>query len=285
MFWPVVAHVNCEPYTPLSPLLLPQRKATMPNSNHLAPTRETVEERARNAVRDLQERVPHPGADRTYRSEWKRYVGWVQQKRNERVVPDGNRFITREVVDLYFAQVVALRVVKPATARRAVSALQWQADKDDGAIWFQTVSTFFAQPKNRTKQNKHLCVFSSLSPIFTVIFRERKNAVLAAGAVRDPVHVVCGGRRRRADVGCHFACRTGIAATPRSHHSHGPGRNITWLALPTICSPFKRHDQLGKRVGAFGELQQLSERLNDALQFELERRAGTKQEKQQQQNQ
>ena len=103
----------------------------MPNSNHLAPTRETVEERARNAVRDLQELVPHPGADRTYRSEWKRYVGWVQQKRNERVVPEGNRFITREVVDLYFAQVVALRVVKPATARRAISTLQWQADKDE----------------------------------------------------------------------------------------------------------------------------------------------------------
>ena len=35
------------------------------------------------------------------------------------------------MVDLYFAQVVALRVVKPATARRAVSALQWQADKDE----------------------------------------------------------------------------------------------------------------------------------------------------------
>ena len=47
------------------------------------------------------------------------------------LVPDGNRFITREVVDLYFAQVVALRVVKPATARCAISALQWQADKDE----------------------------------------------------------------------------------------------------------------------------------------------------------
>ena len=103
----------------------------MPNANLPTPSRQTMEERALNAIRDLQEWVPHPGADRMYRSEWKRYVGWVQQKHNEWVVPDGNRFITREVVDLYFAPVVAIRIVKLATAHHAISALQWQADKDE----------------------------------------------------------------------------------------------------------------------------------------------------------
>ena len=34
------------------------------------------------------------------------------------------------MVDLYFAQVVALHIVKLATAHHAVSTLQWQADKD-----------------------------------------------------------------------------------------------------------------------------------------------------------
>jgi len=84
--------------------------------------------------------------DKTYIGEWNRYKKWVKQKREAKVLPDGPKFLTRVGVDLYFQQEVARRYsVMPATARRAVSALQKLADKVeyiDGKELFHVESNF-----------------------------------------------------------------------------------------------------------------------------------------------
>jgi len=45
------------------------------------------------------------------------------------MIPPGDRFWTRENVDLYFTRVIAGKTFKPESARRVVSALQWYADQ------------------------------------------------------------------------------------------------------------------------------------------------------------
>lgn len=95
------------------------------------PTREELEERARQATRDLHEEATVPDPDRTYKNEIRKYKEWVAEQREEEDLPEGPRYITRENVDCYFAEIVARRMVKPETARRVVNALQWMADKDE----------------------------------------------------------------------------------------------------------------------------------------------------------
>jgi hypothetical protein len=77
--------------------------------------------------------------DRTYETEWNKYVTWVNKQRLSNVIPCGPKFLTRENVDLYFSEVVVHRKVVPDTARRVVSALQMYADDDeytDGSVTF-----------------------------------------------------------------------------------------------------------------------------------------------------
>ena len=45
------------------------------------------------------------------------------------MIPPGDRFLTRENVNLYFTQVIAGKTFKPESARQVVSALQWYAEQ------------------------------------------------------------------------------------------------------------------------------------------------------------
>ena len=93
-----------------------------------APTAETAAEHARIALLNLRQHVPEPDADRSYRSEIRRFKEFVTTKRAMNILPAGNRFLTRESVDIFFAENVAHRRVTTATARRVVTALQWLAN-------------------------------------------------------------------------------------------------------------------------------------------------------------
>jgi len=67
--------------------------------------------------------------DTTYLAEQQRYCFWVNDMRRQNLIPPGDRFLTRENVDLYFTRVIAGKTFKPESARRVVSALQWYADQ------------------------------------------------------------------------------------------------------------------------------------------------------------
>lgn len=93
-----------------------------------APTVESVAARAQAAAEELNRLVPNV-QDKTYEGVQRRYFAWVEQQRRGNVLPPGDRFLTRENVDLYFNTVVAFMNVQPDTARRVVSALQRHADR------------------------------------------------------------------------------------------------------------------------------------------------------------
>jgi hypothetical protein len=87
-----------------------------PQTPTVAEVRARVKETARITL-------PRP-LDRTYHREIENYKQWVEQ---QRLVRDG-KYITRDNVDLYFAEVQQHRLVKAATGRRVVNALQAYAD-------------------------------------------------------------------------------------------------------------------------------------------------------------
>lgn len=91
------------------------------------PSHATVAERARQATVANNERAPED-YDRTYANEWRNYCAWIDQMRHQNTIPPGDRYLTRENVDLYFSTVVVDRMVQPTTTRRVVSALQKFAD-------------------------------------------------------------------------------------------------------------------------------------------------------------
>jgi hypothetical protein len=69
-----------------------------------------------------------PKADATYTREWNAFQKFVDEKRGLEELPLGPRYLTRDNVDLYFAEKIAYRrEVMPETARRAVSGLQFFA--------------------------------------------------------------------------------------------------------------------------------------------------------------
>ena len=87
------------------------------------PSHASVAECARQATVANTGRAPED-YDRTYANEWKNYSTWVDQMRHQNMIPPGDRYLTRENVDLYFSTVVVNRMVQPTTTRRVVSALQ-----------------------------------------------------------------------------------------------------------------------------------------------------------------
>jgi hypothetical protein len=66
--------------------------------------------------------------DKTYEREWKRFKKFVDTGRLDLIIPLGDKYLTRQNVDLYFGLVVRNYDVNPDSARRVVSSLQWFSD-------------------------------------------------------------------------------------------------------------------------------------------------------------
>lgn len=67
-----------------------------------------------------------PKADESYKREWNRFKTFVDDARANQLLPPGDKYLTRNNVDLFFTTVVALRDnVMPESARRVVSSLQY----------------------------------------------------------------------------------------------------------------------------------------------------------------
>jgi Centromere DNA-binding protein complex CBF3 subunit, domain 2 len=62
--------------------------------------------------------------DRSYNSETNNYCVWVVEQRRNNILPPGDKYLTREGVDLYFSEHVVNRNICYESARRVVSALQ-----------------------------------------------------------------------------------------------------------------------------------------------------------------
>jgi len=74
-------------------------------------------------------------ADSTYQREWKKFKIFVDEKRNENILPSGPWcYSTRDSADLYFATVVAKLKVHPKTASRIRPALQFY-DFGQRKVW------------------------------------------------------------------------------------------------------------------------------------------------------
>ena len=73
-----------------------------------------------------------PKADASYIREWNRFKSFVDARRGNHQLPHGDKYLTRNNVDLYFTTVVAHRNnVMPESARRVVSALQYFSRFDE----------------------------------------------------------------------------------------------------------------------------------------------------------
>ena len=67
-------------------------------------------------------------ADKTYQLEWRRYREFIDRERKNKRIPEGQFYLTRENVDVYFGEIVNKLTVVPDSARRVVSSLQWYSD-------------------------------------------------------------------------------------------------------------------------------------------------------------
>jgi hypothetical protein len=71
--------------------------------------------------------------DGSYEREWRKFTKWVDDMRRTDEIDDGDKYLTRLNVDLYFQQVIALKEnIEPKTARRVVAALQCMARREEG---------------------------------------------------------------------------------------------------------------------------------------------------------
>ena len=113
-----------------------------------APTTPEIRERVINAARAV---LPRKKVDKTYKYEIKNYKAWVEK---QNVVKNG-KYLTRENVDWYFADVQLKRNVEVNTARRVVSALQhlaneeYAGEKDGFCVESNTVLQMLAAQKQQ----------------------------------------------------------------------------------------------------------------------------------------
>ena len=68
-------------------------------------------------------------ADSTYLREWRRYKAFVEEQRRLGVLRNGDRYLTRENIDVYCSMVVANLTCTPKVARRIRPALQFYANE------------------------------------------------------------------------------------------------------------------------------------------------------------
>ena len=99
-----------------------ERNSNMPVGHTMVTTQEHVRQRIRDAFQP----------DATYRSAWKKFTEFVNQKRSiggELETENTTiNYLTRESVDLFFVQVVSTMNVSTRHAKRHASALQKYAD-------------------------------------------------------------------------------------------------------------------------------------------------------------
>lgn len=90
-----------------------------------------------------------PTPDPTYLREWNKFKQFVDQERLRGQLPQGDRYLSRDAVDLYFAEVVAHRDrITPGTARRAVSSLQFFSKHEEHV---NGVSSFVVESDHVTR--------------------------------------------------------------------------------------------------------------------------------------
>lgn len=77
---------------------------------------------------NLQHVLDNTQIDNTYVREWRKFREWIDDERENGRIPAGPKYITRENVDLYFAEVVAFKNTTTDTAARVAQALQKYAD-------------------------------------------------------------------------------------------------------------------------------------------------------------
>ena len=70
-------------------------------------------------------------ADSTYLREWKRFKKFVEEQILLKVLPLGDKYLTRESVDLYCLMVVATLTCTPGVARLIRPALHFFADSEE----------------------------------------------------------------------------------------------------------------------------------------------------------
>jgi hypothetical protein len=76
--------------------------------------------------------------DGSYERKWRNFKKWVDDMRRTDKINEGDKYLTRLNVDLYFQQVIALKEnIEPKTARRVVAALQCMARREEGLLNFQ----------------------------------------------------------------------------------------------------------------------------------------------------
>ena len=69
--------------------------------------------------------------DKTYVRAWKKFTTFVDQEREAGRLPRGEKYLTRDNVDLWFSVEIRRKNCSHANARRNVSALQYYANNDE----------------------------------------------------------------------------------------------------------------------------------------------------------
>jgi len=58
--------------------------------------------------------------DKTYIREWKKFFAFVDQKRKEKILQDGDKYVTIENVELFFATEVRKKIEKQEVEKRTM---------------------------------------------------------------------------------------------------------------------------------------------------------------------
>jgi hypothetical protein len=72
--------------------------------------------------------IAHSTPNSKYASEWKKYKKWITQSTAVATPVDGQKWLTKNNLDVYFEQQVRLRLGNKNSTRTVMNALQWFAD-------------------------------------------------------------------------------------------------------------------------------------------------------------
>ena len=121
------------------------------NNNNNNPTQTAIVAGARE---NANQRIVD--VDSTYLREWKRFQMWVTEKRARNLLPPGEKYLTRDSVDLYFTEYVAHLTVVPKTAQRIRPALQFYANQLEYVGQDFTVSSKFVNEGIATQVHSYI---------------------------------------------------------------------------------------------------------------------------------
>ena len=81
---------------------------------HQNALRDTIRQKVQRNVKETNDKP-----DKTYVQNWNKFKKWVEEKHAKNVLLAGDKYITRDNVDLYFSDVVAYnKKVLPDTAKK-----------------------------------------------------------------------------------------------------------------------------------------------------------------------